>query len=205
MKKIMTIVALLTVTVSMLAQHDEGGFTIQPKVGLNVATLSNADKSIANFHLGLEAEYMFTDQFSLGFGALLSNQGAKYNATESLERYESDLDYVQVPILASYYILPGLAVKTGIQPGFKMRAKAKFGDHKVDLDKLYGLYNNVTDDNAKVSTVDISIPIGVSYEYKNIVLDARYCWGLTKVLNQGEAFRNRVFMLSLGYKFQIAD
>ncbi len=205
MKKFLIIVALLTTSVTLLAQHDEGDFTIQPKVGLNIATLSDADKAIAHFHLGLEAEYMFTDKFSVGFGAMLSNQGAKYNASGALGRYEIDLDYVQVPILANYYILPGLAIKTGIQPGFKMRAKAKFDDHKIDLDQLYGLYNNVTDDNTKVGSVDISIPVGISYEYKNIVLDARYFWGLTKVLNRGEAFYNRVFMLSLGYKFQLTD
>ena len=58
---------------------------------------------------------------------------------------------------------------------------------------------------AKVSKFDLSIPVGVSYEYKNIVLDARYNWGLVKVVNVGDAFYNRCFMLSLGYKFALGD
>jgi hypothetical protein len=197
MKRLIIFVALLTMTLSVAAQHEEGDFTVQPKIGLNVATLSDADKSIADFHFGLEVEYMFTDKFSAGFGAILSNQGAKYN------NHEVDLDYVQVPILANYYVLPGLAIKAGIQPGFKTRAKAKLDDGTVDLDQLYGLYNSLTDDKTKVSTVDISIPVGISYEYKNIVLDARYNWGLNKVLNMGDAFYNRWFMISLGYKFNV--
>lgn len=203
MKRLIIFAAMLTTTLSVMAQHEEGDFTVQPKIGLNIATLSDADKSITDFHLGMEVEYMFTDNFSMGFGAILSNQGAKYDKTDVNPKYEVDLDYVQVPILANYYVLPGLAVKAGIQPGFKMRAKYKDDDGTVDLDQLYGLYNNVMDDKLKVSTVDISIPVGISYEYKNIVLDARYNWGLNKVLNQGDAFYNRWFMISLGYKFNV--
>ena len=203
MKRLIIFVAMLTITLSVMAQHEEGDFTVQPKVGLSIATLSDADKYIADFHFGLEVEYMFTDNFSAGFGALLSNQGAKYNETANLSKYKVDLDYVQIPILANYYVLPGLAIKAGIQPGFKTRAKAKFDDSTVDLDKLYGLYNHLTADNLKVSTFDISIPVGISYEYKNVVLDARYNIGLNKVLNQGDAFYNRWFMISLGYKFNV--
>ena len=203
MKRLITFAAMLTITLSVMAQHEEGDFTVQPKVGLNIATLSDADKSIADFHLGLEVEYMFTDQFSAGFGAILSNQGGKYNENANTPQYKVDLDYVQIPILANYYVLPGLAIKAGIQPGFKTRAKAKFDDGTVDLDQLYGLYNRLTDDNLKVSTVDVSIPVGISYEYKNVVLDARYNFGLNKVVNQGDAFYNRWFMISLGYKFNV--
>ena len=57
MKKIMIIAALLMTTVTVMAQHDEDDVTIQPKVGMNVATLSDADKAIVNYHLGVEAEF----------------------------------------------------------------------------------------------------------------------------------------------------
>lgn len=206
MKRLITFAAMLTITLSVMAQHEEGDFTVQPKVGLNIATLSDADKAIADLHLGLEAEYFVSDNFSLGVGVTMSNQGAKYDYYDESNKqykYTVDLDYVHVPILASYYVLPGLAVKAGVQPGFKMRAKAKFDDGTVDLDELYRLDKMITGENVKVSTFDLSIPVGISYEYKNIVLDARYNWGLKKVLNQGNAFYNRWFMVTLGYKFKI--
>ena len=143
MKRLMTfIAAILLTTVAAMAQHEEGDFTVQPKVGLNIATLSDADKAITDLHFGIEAEYMVTDNFGLGLGAILSNQGAKYDYYDlDNERYKYtvDLDYVHVPVLASYYLLPGLAVKAGVQPGFKMRAKAKFDDRTIDLDELYKL------------------------------------------------------------------
>ena len=205
MKRLVILTAVLLTTVASMAQYEEGDFTLQPKVGMSLATLSDADKAIIDLHFGLEAEYMVSDNFSLGFGAILSNQGAKYNDDGNVANYKVDLDYVQVPVLASYYVLPGLAVKAGVMPGFKMRAKAKFDDHTIDLDKLYGLYSTIDDDNIKVNTFDISIPVGISYEYQNFVLDARYNWGLNKVINKGDAFYNRVFMVSLGYKFQLGN
>ena len=208
----MILTAILTMAVVAKAQHEEGDFMVQPKVGLNIATLSDADKAITDLHFGIEAEYMVTDNFSLGLGAILSNQGAKYdyyelnaNGEDSRNKYTVDLDYVHVPILASYYVLPGLAVKAGVQPGFKMRAKAKFDDRTIDLDELYKLGSVLVGEDIKVSKFDLSIPVGVSYEYKNIVLDARYNWGLIKVMNVGDAFYNRCFMVSLGYKLQLGD
>ena len=203
----MFLAAIMMTTVTAMAQHEEGDFMMQPKVGLNIATLSDADKSITDLHFGLEAEYMVTDNFSLGFGAIMSNQGAKYDYFDDKEKvkYTVDLDYVHVPLLANYYVLPGLAVKAGLQPGFKMRAKAKLDDATVDLDDLFEMDHQMTGEDVKVSTFDLSIPVGVSYEYKNIVLDARYNWGLLKILNVGDAFYNRCFMLSLGYKFGLGD
>ena len=207
MKKLMILMAILTMAVVAKAQHEEGDFMVQPKVGLNISTLSDADKSITDLHFGIEAEYMVADKFSLGLGAILSNQGAKYDYWDEFgqNKYTVDLDYVHVPILASYYVLPGLAVKAGVQPGFKMRAKAKFDDRTIDLDELYKLGSNMLGEDIKVSKFDLSIPVGISYEYKNIVLDARYNWGLIKVMNVGDAFYNRCFMLSLGYKLELGN
>ena len=76
MKKLMILMAILTMAVVAKAQHEEGDFMVQPKVGLNIATLSDADKAITDLHFGIETEYMVTDNFSLGLGAILSNQGA---------------------------------------------------------------------------------------------------------------------------------
>ena len=205
------IAAILLTTVAAMAQHEEGDFMVQPKVGMNVATLSDADKAIVDLHFGVEAEYMVSDNFSLGLGAIVSNQGAKYDELYDNqgklieEKYTADLDYVHVPVLVSWYVLPGLALKAGVQPGFKMKAKAKFADHTYDLDRVYQVNNLLTGEDIKVSKFDLSIPVGISYEYKNIVLDARYIWGLIKVLNQGDAFYNRCFMVSLGYKLELGD
>ena len=206
MRKIVMFVVLLVSSLTAVAQEmEEGTFAVQPKVGINFATLTDADKGIADLHFGVEAEYMATDRLSLGLGVLISNQGAKYDywddKSQAQVNYKVDLDYVQIPILASVYLLPGLAIKAGVQPGFKMRAKAKLDDHTVDLDKMYQVESQLSGEDVKVNKLDLSIPVGLSYQYRNICVDARYNFGLLKVVNVGEAFYNRCFMLSLGYKF----
>ena len=52
---------------------------------------------------------------------------------------------------------------------------------------------------------DVGIPIGLSYEYKNVVLDVRYCFGLTKIDNtqDPEDTRNRTLSVTLGYNFKL--
>ncbi len=46
--------------------------------------------------------------------------------------------------------------------------------------------------------------VGLSYEYQNVVLDARYNWGLTKIYDVDKLdSKNSVFQITLGYKFEI--
>ena len=198
---ILTIVALLTSVVTV-AQRREGTCTVQPKVGLNVSTLSDAQKTIGDACFGMEAEYMITNIFSLSAGVMVSNQGGKYDK-DGL-RYTADIDYANIPIMANVYVLPGLALKAGVQPGFRMKAKMKTDNGSYDIDEFYALYSAVSPgEEPKVYKFDLAIPVGISYEYNNVVLDARYNWGLLKVENLGPAYYNRVFEVTLGYKFDL--
>ena len=54
-------------------------------------------------------------------------------------------------------------------------------------------------------SVDYGIPLGLSYEYKNIVLDARYFFGLTKIdkTDNPDSARNQYLSITLGYKFNL--
>ena len=201
MKKMMMMAAMLTVSLAAMAQHEAGDFMVQPKVGMNISTLSDANKSIVDFSFGLEAEYMITDFLSLSAGAIASNQGGKYD--DQYGKYTADLDYVNVPVMANFYVLPGLALKVGVQPAFRMKAKVKTDNGTLDFDEFYAMARGQgrSSDDLKVNKFDLSIPVGVSYEFYNVTLDARYNWGLTKIMNEGDAFYNRVFQLTLGYKF----
>ena len=49
---------------------------------------------------------------------------------------------------------------------------------------------------------DLGIPVGASFEYKRVVLDAHYLLGLTNLDKSGiGSSRNSVFTFTLGYKF----
>lgn len=146
---------------------------------------------------GLEAEYQVSDIFSLSAGAIYSMQGTKRDWENAGAKYTATtkLDYINVPILANVYVTKGLAVKLGVQPGFKVNAKY---DTKTTA---LGIAVK-TSSEPDVKSVDFSIPVGISYEYANFQLDARYNWGLTKISKHGDD-KNSVFQITLGYKFDL--
>jgi len=189
MKKLLCAALMLfAASTATFAQHEVGSFTLQPKVGINVATLTDlngAGKSRVDFVGGIEGEYQATDLFSLSAGLLYSRQGAKGKDDSKVAGFSNawQPSYLNIPILANVYVVKGLAVKAGVQPGFM-----------VDKD----------DAGDAAKTFDFSIPVGLSYELPTvpIVIDARYNWGLTKVID-GADCKNSVFQFTVGYKFDL--
>ena len=210
MKKLFFAAAVLMCSLTAFAQSKEGTFNILPKAGINISNLSNKDnaKVKVGFTAGAEAEYQLTKQLSLSAGALFSMQGAKSttvfrevdNTTKEIREVDikntMEFDYINVPILANYYIIEGLAVKLGIQPGFNIVAKRKRTD---GVDKVS---ENLKDLGVDVRKVDISIPIGVSYEFNDFVVDARFNLGLTEVADLVKS-KNRVFQITFGYQIDL--
>ena len=191
MKKLITMATALLLSVGAYAQHEVGSVTIQPKIGMNIASMTDLDDADVRIGLaiGAEAEYQFTDMFSISGGLLYSMQG--YTDDGGGADYTCKMDYLNVPILVNCYVVKGLAVKLGIQPGFNINAKAKAEGGNTTIE---------SDIDAK--TLDFSIPVGISYELANFQLDARYNWGLTKVAKDSDC-KNSVFQLTLGYKFEL--
>ena len=194
MKKIVIMAAVLLSSLTAFAQHEVGSVTLQPKVGLNIASLTKADNADPRFGVGagVELEYQATDMFSVSAGVLYSMQGNKYDVLGDNVTVTQKLDYINIPILANVYVVKGLAVKLGIQPGFLVNNKTK-GD-------ILGNKGEAEIRNAK--DFDFSIPVGLSYEFSNVVLDARYNWGVTKAFKNSDS-KNSVFQITLGYKFDL--
>ena len=183
MKKFILSAVVMLASVASYAQHAVGTFTIQPKIGMNIASLSDADGADSRIGLaaGAEFEYQVADIVSVSAGAIYSMQGNKAGSVTN------KLDYINVPILANVYVVKGLAVKLGIQPGFNVNSSVSGGGASLDYD---------------AKSVDFSIPVGLSYEYNNFVLDGRYNFGTTKVVD-GSNSKNSVFQITLGYKFAL--
>lgn len=182
---------LLAASTATFAQHAVGSFTLQPKVGINVSDMTDYSNTTSRvgFVGGLEGEYQVSDIFSLSLGAIYSQQGAKIKNSDD----KFKLDYINVPVLANVYLTKGLAVKLGVQPGFNVGHSVTVAGNTVNSSKK-------SDDGVK--SVDLAIPVGLSYEYKNVVLDARYNWGVTKAFD-GSDSKNSVFQFTLGYKFEL--
>ena len=191
MKKLVIMAAFALSSVGAFAQQAVGTWSVTPKVGMTIANLSGdvADvKAKIGLVAGAEAEYQITDMISVTGGLFYSMQGAKFSI-EDFGEAKTNLDYLNIPVLCNVYIAKGLAVKLGAQLGINVSAKEKF--------------NKITEDiGDKIEAVDFSIPVGLSYEYQNFVLDARYNWGLSNIAKTSgdNSVRNSVFQITLGYK-----
>lgn len=192
MKKLFLAVVAMMISAATFAQNEVGQLTIQPKVGVNIANITDVNDADPRIGLaaGAEFEYGLTDNIGLSAGVLYSMQGVKTIIVD--DDCTSKLDYLNVPILANFYVAKGFAVKLGVQPGFKLSSKAKFkgsgGSKEVDVDGF--------------KSVDLSIPVGVSYQYQNIVFDARYNWGVTNIVEDSDS-KHSVFQITVGYKFSL--
>ena len=204
MKRLFFVVAIMMATTCAFAQHAPGSLTLQPRIGFSGADFSNTSdtKARVGVIVGPEFEYTLSNRFSLAFGLNYAQQGAEldskyYHAPTNYNTSSNvifKMDYLTVPIVANVYLLKGLALKAGIQPGFNLSAKMDADGTKVDF----------KDDAVK--KFDFAIPFGLSYEFFNIVLDARYTIGLTKIFDEKIVdldSKNVGFQLTLGYKFTL--
>lgn len=199
MKKLMILAAMMLMSTGAFAQ----GMFVKPMVGATLSTLTG-DVDGAKFRLGLgagaEFGYMFSEQFGATAGVLVSMQGANYKDRDNSEfgfQYQikdqsETLTYLNIPILANLYLLPGLAVKAGVQPGFLLSAKEKWTVNGHDESE------SGTEGYKKFA---FSIPVGLSYEISDFVIDARYHFGLTNIYDSDLVkVKNGVIMLTVGYK-----
>ena len=195
----MMIAAMMVATLSASAQEVEvGQFYLKPMVGATMTTLTKIDDKKMKVGLlgGAEVGVKVAEPFDVTAGLLFMMQGTKAKDNEVLKDYSVTLTYLNVPIMANVYVLPGLALKAGVQPGFLLTSKAKWSDNEsgkwVDYD---------TTSKDRLNKFDLSIPMGISYEFSNFIIDARYNLGLTKVMKDpAPSSKNSVIMLTVGYK-----
>ena len=199
MKKTILTIMLAIISMTTFAQKEAGTFTIYPRVGVNFSKFADSEVYIANedftnpssvkskfktgLVIGAESEYQLSNLFALGAGVLYSQQGERYDLPSEYNDDDLNLKYesINIPVLAVFTTRIGLSVKCGVQPEFI-----------------------IGDPNFKAKKLNLSLPLGVSYEYKNLCLDLRYNLGMTDVIDlSGSSSKNRTIMLTLGYGIKI--
>lgn len=180
-KLLLMVVAAVMVTVRLSAQE----MFIKPMVGGSLSTLVGSlslteNKMRAGLVAGAEFGYGFSSQMGISVGVLYSMQGCKIE--DEFNKDYLKLDYINIPVLFNYDVIPGLAIKAGPQLGYCVK-------HGPGSE-----WNNL----------DFSVPLGLSYEVSNFVIDARYNLGLSNVIQMmgrdgDESLRNSVIQLTLGY------
>ncbi|WP_108869330.1 porin family protein [Aquimarina aquimarini] len=186
MKKV---VLITFITVLGLSNINAQKIRLGAKAGLNLAFITgdNTDSldPITGFHFGLQAEMLISEKFSLQPELLYSGQG--YDTSIDSEGIIA-LNYLNIPLMAKYYVTKRLSLETGPQIGFLLSTKGGTKDYK-DL----------------LKTTDFGINFGLGYKLDNgLNFGVRYNLGLTNINNIdgiSDKNRNGVFQLSIGYFF----
>ena len=190
MKKLLLSSVMVAIGFTVSAQTSFGA-----KVGLNIASLSGDDvsdlDSRASLHIGGVAEFEISEKFSFQPELLYSAQGAKISEDGFDATFK--LDYINIPLIAKYYVTDGLSIEAGPQVGFLLSSKLK-----VEFDG-----ESETEDIEDMSSIDFGLSFGLGYKLESgINFGARYNLGLSNISEEDDSdVKNGVFQISVGYFF----
>ena len=211
------------------AQPKWGTWSVVPHVGVSFANLTkdaiyvpysgtSHSQTRIGFSGGADVYYQLTDKLALSGGVAYTQAGCNFkdvpadlSARSGTVFHDSyyNLGYVDVPLLAHVYVSKGLSFSVGCQPSFLTKATARTEMQDYETDGKGGIKydkNVVSEGNAKTlfKKTAFAIPVGISYEYENVMLMARYNIGLSKVYdhNLGDS-KNKIITVSVGYKFNL--
>ncbi|WP_276381934.1 porin family protein [Flavobacterium sp. H4147] len=165
------------------------------KGGLNITSFSgdNDSEALVGFQLGGFAEIKIIERLAIQPELLFSTQGAKFNRIGNNNDIDLKMNYINIPVLAKFYVTKKFTVEAGPQLGFLVSAKSDGTDVKdayksVDLGFNFGAGFNITD---------------------NFSVGARYTVGLSNVGDYDadnvdqylDSPKNSVFAIYAAYKF----
>lgn len=152
-------------------------------------------------------ENPYVAKVAVGKGGNINFNREEFKAYRFMYDVKGLLHYISLPVLLHAHVWQGLSVKAGVQCNYLLTAKAKYTTETyIDGKTTYTNDSKTITDSFKRVTLDI--PIGISYSYKNMELDARYLWGVSKVGKKGinydgSSLKNSTFAISLGYNFEL--
>lgn len=229
MKHIAALFALLGMSTMGWAQVETGTFSVIPRVGLNLSTIS--DESLTNdvgtmkskykagAMAGVDLEYRISEPLAASVGAYYSREGCNYKDNvldhpvpgtyNVLSRSYFTIDYLKIPVMARWYVTDKFSVGTGVQAGIGLWNRTHTESQEVKVNN--GSYTYSTDiEKANVKgnglrNVLWSVPVSVAVEYERVIVDLRYSIPLSKVYQSdgkhpGGDERVQCWTLSVGYR-----
>ena len=237
MKKIFSLLMMLLPLMAS-AQNESRRVSLEPRVGMTVSKMSGSALTASGkwkmgCTAGVEVEIPLDDYLSLTTGADISNIGTSFDKQYMNDSYSSykeklSVTYVTVPLQLKAYFkgVRGLSTHLGLQAGFLIKARDKMtiksirtmdlGDGTSSM-YLWENYKEKQSENvsSKFRNVVAGIPMGLSYEYRNMMIDATYTLevlrqavslGTSSAWNpygEDRTARNYPICITIGYKFRL--
>ena len=187
-KLLLTLVVVLLFAMGVTAQDEAVGLTGKGiKAGLAMANLYGDDVEENSMKLGFGGgaflTYHFVPQFAIQPEVMFMMKGSKFEEEDIDDDTKINLTYIEIPVLFKFTpqmegnIKPNIFAGPAI--GLLMGAKIKNDAADVDLDVKDGL-----------KSIDFGIQFGAGVEFvmetMKVTVDARYCMGMTKVIDYEE-------------------
>lgn len=181
------------------AQDSKGGSTdisFGAKAGLNLSNITGDVEGASmkiGFQVGGFAEIKISEKFAIQPELLYSAQGASFKEEFFGETFEYDinLSYLNIPVMAKYFVTDKLSLEAGPQIGFLLSAKAKSDSASEDIKDGF-------------NSLDFGINFGAGFDVtENINLGLRYTAGLSNIAKDSGDMKaaNSNIAFAVGYRF----
>lgn len=229
MKHIAALFALLGMSTMGWAQVETGTFSVIPRVGLNLSTISDESlttdvgtmksKYKAGAMAGVDLEYRISKPLAASVGAYYSREGCNYKDNvldhpvpgtyNVLSRSYFTIDYLKIPVMARWYVTDKFSVGTGVQAGIGLWNRTHTESQEVKVNNgSYTYSTDIEEANVKgngLRNVLWSVPVSVAVEYERVILDLRYSIPLSKVYQSDGKHpdgdeRLQCWSISVGYR-----
>ena len=179
------------------------------KAGLNISSITGDGtedvSSKIGFQVGGFAEIKISDKFAIQPELLYSAQGAKTSYADVIEGFDVDvkatqkLAYLNIPVMAKYYVTEGFSLEAGPQLGFLLSA-----EQEATVSFEGESVTDSADNKEDFNSIDFGFNLGAGYDVtENINLGVRYSIGLSNILKDSEDSKqnNSNIAIAVGYKF----
>ena len=194
-------------------EHEQWDIYAAPKIGLNLSNLPGIDGKVKiglsggvymemflTKNIAIDVETQYSHQGSSGVHRTLTTTDASgITTTCEYDPYDFKLDYLNTNYIVRWYPWIDLpwSFTTGLHTSYIISAKAKLDD---------GTKHNLKD---HIYKGDVAIPLGVSYEWSQWQIEARYNLYFRKLARDAKAqelmrnARNNMFEVTLGYRIKV--
>lgn len=180
-----------------------------PKIGLGITNVHSSENGGARESLGVKsgivagifAEYSVVDWLGISADLLYAQKGSgtDLNFDSSISKTNVELQmrlsYLDIPIMANFYVVKGLALKTGIQPEILLKGQYTLTGNVVyknssRIDKI----DESVDDTDEFHRAAVSVPVGISYTFEGpgLTLAVQHNIALTDILTDHDTLGEEI-------------